>query len=170
MSSNNVYRVRSGPRKPGKSWNFIVAFSRTAIIILVHDFFVHCPIIKNQQIYISLSHSQGVLAVYMMGGLTELHIAKPQKNTWAWNLTPIKIPGIKIVWSKCLVSTCSLTSDCIIVCVIAVAVNARSGSSLQETLFHLFCQTIFSIFGKLVDSFWLKNPMWQTPWWYLTGY
>jgi len=22
-------RVRTGPRKPGKSWNFIVAFSRT---------------------------------------------------------------------------------------------------------------------------------------------
>ena len=25
----NVYRVRTGPGKPGKSWNFIMAFSRT---------------------------------------------------------------------------------------------------------------------------------------------
>jgi len=24
-----IYRVRTGPGKPGKSWNFIVAFSRT---------------------------------------------------------------------------------------------------------------------------------------------
>ena len=23
------YRVRTGPGKPGKSWNFVVAFSRT---------------------------------------------------------------------------------------------------------------------------------------------
>ena len=25
-----VYRVRTGPGKPGKSWNFVVVFSRTA--------------------------------------------------------------------------------------------------------------------------------------------
>ena len=26
---NGNYRVRTGPGKPGKSWNFIMAFSRT---------------------------------------------------------------------------------------------------------------------------------------------
>ena len=27
--SIELYRVRTGPGKPGKSWNFIMAFSRT---------------------------------------------------------------------------------------------------------------------------------------------
>ena len=29
ISSQAIYRVRTGPGKPGKSWNFIMAFSRT---------------------------------------------------------------------------------------------------------------------------------------------
>ena len=27
--TNEMYRVRTGPVKPGKSWNFVMAFSRT---------------------------------------------------------------------------------------------------------------------------------------------
>ena len=29
MAMYTVHRVRTGPGKPGKSWNFVVAFSRT---------------------------------------------------------------------------------------------------------------------------------------------
>ena len=29
LGTLSVYRVRTGPGKPGKSWNFIMAFSRT---------------------------------------------------------------------------------------------------------------------------------------------
>ena len=29
LSIISIYRVRTGPGKPGKSWNFIMAFSRT---------------------------------------------------------------------------------------------------------------------------------------------
>ena len=29
ITSKGIYRVRTGPGKPGKSWNFVVAFSRT---------------------------------------------------------------------------------------------------------------------------------------------
>ena len=46
------------------------------------------------------THPGGVLAVYMTGGVRWSFILRTQKNTWAWNFTPKKIPGIKIFYPK----------------------------------------------------------------------